>query len=337
MTGVLSIQGVRRHYGPVAAVDDLTLELEAGRLTCLLGPSGCGKSTLLRLIAGLEPVDAGQILMGSRTLSGPSGHVPAEDRRFGLVFQDQALFPHMTVAENVAFGLHRLPKADRDARVMNELERVRLAHRANARPRDLSGGEQQRVALARALAPDPRLLLLDEPFAGLDGPLRSDLRDAVLPLLREAGVTVLIVTHDAEEAMMMADTLALMDQGRILQTGAPRDCYQSPASAHAARLLGPINVLPARLEAGLAKTALGDVPAGPAHTVVLARPEALIVGNEGCAAIVTGVKFAGGSVLVELSTPTQTLLVRMAPQAAPATGDRVQVRLAPDLCSTAPG
>ena len=264
----------RRAYPGKVAVDGASLRLEKGRITALLGPSGCGKSTLLRLIAGLEPLDAGEVRAGDRVLSGRSVHIPPEERDVGFLFQDYALFPHLTVEDNVGFGLRRIGAAERAARIAAELEEVRLAHRAKAYPQALSGGEQQRVALARALARRPSAMLLDEPFSGLDGRLKAEVRETTLRALRDAGAAALVVTHDAEEAMMMADELVLMDEGRILQSGAPRDCYLNPASAAAARLLGEAALIPAVLEGGKARSAFGAIDHdGEGQAQVMIRPE----------------------------------------------------------------
>ncbi len=330
----IEVDKVRRLYGRAAAVDGASLELHPGRIACLLGPSGCGKSTLLRLIAGLEPVDAGEIRAGGRMLSGPRVHVPPERRDVGLVFQDYALFPHLTGLDNVAFGLRRLPSAERRRRAMDQLARVRMDDRASAYPQALSGGEQQRVALARALAREPRAVLLDEPFSGLDGRLKAEVRDATLAVLREAGAAALIVTHDAEEAMMMGDELALMKAGRILQTGSPRECYLKPASPAAARLLGEASLLPATMKNGRAETAYGTIFAagrnGPAQ--VMARPEALVLGAEGAPARVTGTAYMGASTLVRLEAGGVPALARSTGGAAPAVGDEVRVALDPAYC-----
>jgi len=238
---VLTVEGVSRAYGQRRAVIEASLTLEAGKITCLLGPSGSGKSTLLRLIAGLEPVDAGVIRAGDEVLSRP-GHTTAPERRgTGLVFQDYALFPHLTVLDNVRFGLTALPRGEQRARAMAALDRVGLADRARDWPHALSGGEQQRVALARSLVREPAAILLDEPFSGLDAHLKAGVRDELTAALRAAGAAVLIVTHDPGEAMMMADRLVLMDGGRVIQSGEPADCHDRPASVAAARLLGEIN------------------------------------------------------------------------------------------------
>jgi iron(III) transport system ATP-binding protein len=328
----IEVIGARRLYGKKAAVDGASLTVDAGRLTCLLGPSGCGKSTLLRLIAGLEPLDGGEVRSEGTMLSGPHTHLAPEERQIGFVFQDYALFPHLTIEQNVAFGLTHLPKDQRRARALAELERVRLADRAGAWPSALSGGEQQRVALARALARSPRAILLDEPFSGLDGRLKAEVRDAALAALRDAGAAALIVTHDAEEALMMADDLALMSEGRILQTGSPRDCYLHPTSMAAARLLGEANELPVtRLEGGTVHTAFGDVPGS--GQVVMARPEALVIGSDGARAKVVAARFAGGFVSLSLFADGETATARVPVASAPQVGAEVHVRLDPAFCA----
>ncbi|MGQ3102119.1 MAG: ABC transporter ATP-binding protein [Sphingopyxis solisilvae] len=299
---VLEICDVVRAYPGRTAVDGASFTLPRGGISCLLGPSGCGKSSLLRLIAGLEAVDAGTIRLRGQTVAAAGLTVAPERRGVGLVFQDNALFPHLDVAANVGFGLAGLAAVDRPARVAALLDRFHIAHLAAAWPHMLSGGEQQRVAIARALAREPSLLLLDEPFSGLDGHLREAVRDALLADLRAAGTSVLIVTHDPEEAMMIADNLVLMAEGRILQTGKPQDCYHRPVSIAAARLLGDLVVTEAVVTGGVATTPFGAVPTpnapdGTARLVV--RPDALIPGASGLPATVTRSRFAGGFYLVD--------------------------------------
>ncbi len=323
MSPAVEVENVRRVYGRTTAVDGASLALHPGRITCLLGPSGCGKSTLLRLIAGLEPVDGGEIRAAGRVLSGPRVHVPPERRDVGLVFQDYALFPHLSVLDNVAFGLTRLPKSDRRARAFAQLQQVRLAHRAEAFPNALSGGEQQRVALARALARDPAAVLLDEPFSGLDGPLRVEVREAALSALRAAGKATLIVTHDAEDAMLTSESMAQMKDAKILQTGSPRDCYLEPASLAAARLLGEVNVLP--IAEG--RTAFGPAPA--ADGVLMVRPEGLVVGSEGAPARVEELRFAGAMAVAALNADGVRANARVPLAAAPPVGETVRVRIDP--------
>ncbi len=334
----LQARGVRRAYGPAVAVREADLVLQPGRLTCLLGPSGCGKSTLLRLLAGLEPVDGGEVVAGGAVLSSVDRHVPPERRDIGLVFQDYALFPHLTVADNVAFGLGG-PRAERRAEALRWLAQVRLEDRAAAYPQALSGGEQQRVALVRALARRPRAVLLDEPFSGLDGALKAEVRDATLAALREAGAAVLIVTHDAEEALMAADDLALMSDGRILQQGEPRQVYARPVSLAAARLLGEIAAFPAEVRGGIADTPFGRLPApgradGPA--VAAARPEAFRLSPQGVRVRVAEARFAGSSVAVTLQAGEAGALARFHPADAPESGTEATVTLDPRFCVVFP-
>jgi iron(III) transport system ATP-binding protein len=335
MTTALTLDDVRKFYGGKAAVAGVSLTLEAGKITCLLGPSGCGKSTLLRLIAGLEPLDGGTVST-DHILSGPRAHLPPEQRDIGFVFQDYALFPHMSVEDNVAFGLKRLSPADRQQRALMQLGRVLLADRAKAFPQALSGGEQQRIALARALAREPALVLLDEPFSGLDAHLKAGVRDATLAALRASGTAALIVTHDAEEALMMADHLALMDRGQILQTGSPQDCYRHPVSLAAARLLGPANPIDVVVKDGKANMVLGSLDAsgladGPAMAIV--RPEALTLTADGTPALVIANRFAGAESWITLRIDRLELEARMATRASPVVGSQVQVCLDHSACT----
>ena len=271
------LENVRRVFGETRAVDDVTLIAPAGKVTALLGASGSGKSTLLRMVAGLEPVDAGRVLIGGDVVSTPGAMLPAEQRRVGLVFQDFALFPHMTAGANVAFGLREDDKAARLTEAKSWLARVGLGTRADAYPHELSGGEQQRVALARALAPRPRAVLLDEPFSGLDPMLRATLRDATLAAIAAIGATALFVTHDADEAMYVADRIAILKNGKLVQDGEPRAVYAHPVSPEAAAALGPVNQFDGVVRGGVLTTPFGGVRAtladGPARGVV--RAEAL--------------------------------------------------------------
>lgn len=328
----LVLDGVTRRYGARAAVEEVALTLRPGRITALLGASGSGKSTLMRLIAGLEPVDAGTIRLGDRLLSSPHEHAPPETRGVGLVFQDYALFPHLNVLENVAFGLTGLRREAREAKALALLQQVGLADRARNWPHDLSGGEQQRVALMRALATEPKVLLLDEPFSGLDRHLKSAVRDFLFPALRASGAAVAMVTHDAEEALLLADDLVLLDHGRVLQQGAPVDCYRAPRSPQAARLLGETVVLPGRVDRGVARTAFGDLSAvafadGPVEVVL--RPESVRWDPAGVPARVVGVRFAGQGFDHHLKRDGQTVTLR-APQALAEVGETVSVSLDPE-------
>jgi len=253
----LTAQGLVRRFGGRAVVDDVSLTIAAGQVTCLLGPSGCGKSTTLRMIAGVEMPDAGVVAIDGQTVCGNGAQVPPERRSVGLMFQDFALFPHLSVADNVGFGIVHLPASERRARIGELLERVNLPGFASKFPHELSGGEQQRVALARALAPRPRVMLMDEPFSGLDNRLRDGIRDATLDLLKDTGTAVLLVTHEPDEAMRMADEIALMRGGRIMQRGAPYNIYNAPVDKAAAAFFSDINVI-----RGVSRGALTETPFG---------------------------------------------------------------------------
>jgi iron(III) transport system ATP-binding protein len=262
----------------VAALRNADLAVEDGALLALLGPSGCGKTTMLRLIAGFETPDAGEIRLRDRVIASPTQGVPPEKRRVSMVFQDFALFPHLNVGANVAFGL---PKgAQKAARVAELLSLVRLDGLESRMPHELSGGQQQRVALARALAPRPDLLLMDEPFSNLDPAVRADVRREVRQLIRDVGITAIIVTHDQEEALSLAGEVALMMDGEVLQTGTPGEIYSHPASRAVGEFLGAANVLEGDVQDGVVVTALGRVPVqasfrGAADAMVRAEDLAL--------------------------------------------------------------
>ncbi|WP_421992217.1 ABC transporter ATP-binding protein [Roseococcus sp.] len=272
----LRLTDIRHAFGPREILRGVDLEVARGEILCLLGPSGDGKTTLLRLIAGLEPLQHGRIELDGALLAEPGREAPPEARHVGFVFQDYALFPHLTVGDNVAFGLRRIPRAERGGLVAEALERVGLAGHVAAWPHQLSGGQQQRVALARALAPRPRILLLDEAFASLDARLREQVREDTLRVLRQADIPALVVTHDAEEAMVLADRIALIREGRVAQLGTPEELYLHPVDPFVASFLGEVNRLPARIGNGMASGALGVIPApglaeGPGE--ILLRPE----------------------------------------------------------------
>lgn len=300
----LTATGLVRRYGRDAGVHGVDLTLAPGQITALLGPSGSGKSTLLRLIAGLEAPDSGEIRLGETVLSRPGQTVPPEHRGIGLMFQEHALFPHKTVLGNVVYGLAHLPQAEARERALDLLRSLRLEDRAKAWPSTLSGGEQQRVALARALAREPAVLLMDEPFSGLDASLRAEVRDALTPALRAAGAAVLIVTHDAEDALAMADHLILLDQGKVLQAGTPEDCYLHPVSLAAARMLGPVEALPAHADGETVVTPLGRFarPDGAAtEWQLLVRPGDVRLADQGVAATVVARRFAGHTTAVTVT------------------------------------
>lgn len=253
----LQVDTLSRRFDGRTVVSSVSLRVEAGQVTCLLGPSGCGKSTTLRMIAGVERPDSGRIALDGVTVFGPGVNVPPEARGVGLMFQDFALFPHLTVAGNVAFGLSGDTTA-RARRVDDLLEKVSLTGFQGKHPHELSGGEQQRVALARALAPRPRIMLMDEPFSGLDNRLRDGIRDATLEVLKAEGAAVLLVTHEPDEAMRMADEIALMRAGRIVQQGAPYNVYNAPVDRAAAAFFSDVNVIRGICQGSLTATPFGE-------------------------------------------------------------------------------
>ena len=272
----LQIEALACAFDGRRVVDGVSLSVEAGQVTCLLGPSGCGKSTTLRMIAGVQAPTAGRISVDGREVAGPATLLPPEDRGVGLMFQDFALFPHLSVRRNVGFGLTG-DRAVQRRRVDELLDRVGLLGFAEAYPHELSGGEQQRVALARALAPRPRVMLMDEPFSGLDNRLRDGIRDATLSILKEEGAAVLLVTHEPEEAMRMADEIALMRRGRIVQQGAPYNVYNAPSDREAAAFFSDINVIRGEVHGALTDTPFGQflapgVPDGTGVDIVI-RPQ----------------------------------------------------------------
>ncbi|MYZ47372.1 ABC transporter ATP-binding protein [Propylenella binzhouense] len=257
----LTVEGLTRIYGGHRAVDGVDLEVDPGKVVSLLGHSGCGKTTLLRLAAGVEVPSAGRVLIDGREVASERIFVPPERRQIGLMFQDYALFPHLTILENVMFGLTALDRAARKEEALAALRRVGLDRLAGAYPHEASGGEQQRAALARAVVPRPGILLMDEPFSGLDSRLRDSVREETLAVLRETGATAIIVTHDPEEAMRMSDRIVLMRAGRVVQTGTAEELYEAPASLFAARFFSSLNEVPAEVRGGAVDTPLGRFPA----------------------------------------------------------------------------
>jgi iron(III) transport system ATP-binding protein len=282
-------EGVTKRFGATPVLRDVTLRVAPGTVVALLGPSGCGKTTLLRTIAGLEVPDAGTVVVGDRVLTDGRTVVPPERRRIGMVFQDWALFPHLSVGRNVAYGLGRDER--RSGRVEEALALVGLDGMADRAPATLSGGQQQRVALARALAPRPTLLLLDEPFSNLDTALRVEVRTEVHRLLAELGVTTVFVTHDQEEAFVLGDEVAVMREGAIAQQAPPAELYARPADPWVAGFVGDANLVPGEPDGGGARTPVGWIPLEPdgAGSVgpldVLIRPEELILRPDGDAEV----------------------------------------------------
>ena len=308
----LTVADLSVAYDGPTVLDDVSLEVAAGEVVALLGPSGCGKTTLLRTIAGLERQQTGTVLLGDRVLSDDRTFVPPERRRIGMVFQDGALFPHLNVGQNVAYGLPRSER--RSDRVVEALEMVGLTGLDRRMPGSLSGGQQQRVALARALAPRPGVLLLDEPFSGLDSSLRVQVRGEIYRLLVELGITTVFVTHDQEEAFVLGDRVAVLNEGRIAQVGSPDDLYRRPVDQWVAAFVGDANLLPVDDAVGTCETAVGPVPVAvpesgssdPMASMVtggradlLVRPEDLRL-DEGSTGTVELVEYYGHDAMVRV-------------------------------------
>jgi iron(III) transport system ATP-binding protein len=352
-TNVLALSHVRQNYGAHDVVRGLSMELRRGTIGCLLGPSGCGKTTVLRCIAGFERVHTGEIRIGGRRVSAPGLLVPPEERRVGMVFQDYALFPHLTVAGNIAFGLHRSPRAGRDERVRECIETVGLAAHADKFPHELSGGQQQRVALARALAPRPELLLLDEPFSSLDVDLRERLGLEVRDIIRRTEVTAILVTHDQHEAFAMADEIGIMRDGVIEQWDTAYNLYHRPASRFIADFVGQGVLVPGsvlsrsqvRIELG---TLNGDVPdtcglnceqcGRGCHVDVLLRPDDVIHDDaSGQRAEVLHKAFRGAEILYTLKLASgQRVLALVPSHHNHAIGEKIGIRLDVDHVVTFP-
>jgi iron(III) transport system ATP-binding protein len=342
----LVLQDLDHDYDRVRAVDGVSLSVKAGEVVCLVGPSGCGKSTVLRLAAGLETLQNGRVSMRGELVGDPAARVrvPPERRHVGLVFQDFALFPHLTVGGNVAFGLSNVPSADRDKRVHEVLRQVEMESYIDAYPHALSGGQQQRVALARALAPEPSILLLDEPFSGLDERLREQVRDDTLRLLRRNGTAALLVTHDPEEALFMADRIYLMRAGKIVQSGPPQELYYRPADLFVASFFSRVNEIRGVVRDGHVESPLGRLCAPDekdgARVVVTFRPEAATLSHahgdkaDGLNVAVQDTHFLGTGwvvhVLVKDAEEREVKLSVRLNGRPPRAGDRVVLRVPPD-------
>ncbi len=330
----IRLRNVRKTYGELVAVDDVSFDVGQGEILVLLGASGCGKTTTLRLVAGLERPDSGEIALSGEIVAGPRTWVQPEARRIGLVFQDYALFPHLSVEKNIAFGLNQY-NGDKRARITDMLALVGLAGLGKRMPHELSGGQQQRVALARALAPGPDVLLLDEPFSNLDAALRAQVRGEVRDILRQTGVTSVFVTHDQEEALSIADRVAVLHAGALEQIASPQDIYTRPATRHVAAFVGEAVFLPGIADGVHAESPLGPVTlthAADGPVDLMLRPEAIHIDADTAAtnhrATVQSVEFYGHDQRVELQLDDdQMILSRMNAWHTFQPGQRVAVRI----------
>ncbi len=328
---MLTVDSLSKRYHPnlPPVVVNLSFVLKDNSITAILGPSGCGKTTTLRLIAGFERPDSGSIVLSGTTLVSSHIDLPPEKREIGFVFQEYALFPHLTVLENALFGLSKLPKPKRLEQARSVLALVGLSIFEKRYPHQLSGGQQQRVALARALAPNPKLVLLDEPFSSLDAGLREATRGEVREILRKANATALLVTHDQEEAMTFADQLLVMRDGNLEQAGAPEQIYAVPRTAFVASFLGKTNLLPARVQNGIAETTFGKMPLENENGNIMLsiRPEDLRFSSSGLRGEVIARDFKGHDMTFTVKTQSGILLVQTPSPNPQQVGDVVFIAL----------
>lgn len=333
---LLQVHNVVKTYGTTTAVDEVSMVLHRGEVAAIVGPSGCGKSTLLRIIAGLETADAGQVELAGKVVSGDGIYVPVEQRGIGIVFQDLALFPHLTVKRNVAFGLKyaKPSDTDHDDRIAEMLELVGLADKAHRGIHELSGGEQQRVAIARALVLKPEVVLLDEPFSHLDRGLARQVRDEAMEVLHTAGASAILVTHDQEEAMAVSDQLAVMRAGTLVQADTPATIYHHPADDFVASFLGEADFLDGQRTGAVARTVVGDVPVvpgedGPVRVVIRPHDLTVVPGDldaAGVQGVVVHSEFRGGSVVHKVVVAQGVTVRALATHDAPINlGDTVVV------------
>ena len=330
---VVECTGVTKRYGDVVALDRVSLSLQHGEVLSVLGPSGCGKTTLLRAMAGFETLDGGEIRIEGRTVSGTGRHLPPERRNVGMLFQEYALFPHLTVAQNVSFGLRKLPSDERRQRLDEVMELVRLSGLGGRHPHELSGGQQQRVALARTLAPRPVTVLLDEPFSNLDASMRSEMRVEVAGILRQNQISTVFVTHDREEAFAMADRIAVMREGRIEQIDTPNAVYRAPATPFVARMTGSCDFLRGEIRNGMAVTEIGTLSwvggdeshgEGAAVELLVQVDDLQVRENPEGNAVVLSREFRGDETILEVGMPSgSTVRCRDGSYSTTAPGARV--------------
>ena len=344
----LSFKNISYAYGETPVLDNLSFEAKTGEITCLLGPSGGGKSTLLRLAAGIEAVQTGRVEVDDELMASQDFYLPPEKRPVGLMFQENALFPHMTIAQNVSFGLDHLSHNEREKRVAGLLAMVGLSDYGKRFPHALSGGQQQRVALIRSLAPQPRVLLMDEPYASIDITLRRSLREAARHTLKQSETTSVMVTHDPPEAMEMADTIAVLDAGNIVQVGSPQTLYEQPADATVAALFGDAQRIPATRHGDTLHTSYGDIAftanslqantTGDCELVV--RPQGLVLTPQANSPLrIVDVRYIGEAwiafLLPENAAPAAQAL-RVQAQGKLNIGDRIALQAAPNGCFVYP-
>ncbi|MDH4083916.1 MAG: ABC transporter ATP-binding protein [Nitrospira sp.] len=308
---ILELRSVSCAYEPTRpAIQNISFSIREGEILCLLGPSGCGKTTILRAIAGFEPVRSGQIFLSDRLVSSASRTVPTEERRVGMVFQEYALFPHLRVADNIAFGLHQLSRAERTSRVQDMLQLTGLEGLERRYPHELSGGQQQRVALSRALVQNPVLLLLDEPFSNLDPDMASRMRQDLHALLRRTKTTTILVTHDHDEAFAMADRIAVLNRGEIEQLDSPELIYHLPATRFVADFVGQADFITGQIQQGVVQTELGAFPntidgVEEAHVVVMIRPDDIhLIPNKSAEPRIVARQFRGSENLYTVQLPS---------------------------------
>jgi iron(III) transport system ATP-binding protein len=333
----LCFKNISYSYDKLDVLKDLSLEAKSGQITCLLGPSGGGKSTLLHLAAGIEPIQRGSIEVNGQLIASPDVHLPPEQRPVGLMFQESALFPHMSVEKNVAYGISGLSKSERDRRVASLLSMVGLEGYAQRYPHELSGGQQQRIALVRSLAPEPSVLLMDEPYASIDITLRRSLREAARATLKQSGTTSVMVTHDPSEALEMADTIAVLDRGCIVQVGSPKELFEQPATVSVAALFGDAQVIPAEKSGHHFLTDYGKISCSAAYAQLhdetkcelVVRPSGLKVKKDiQSSLIVADLRYVGGdwlAFLIQKESPPAIPALRVVIEGSVNIGDSVSL------------